>query len=278
LQDQISFSDNLKLLLGGRFDSFDQRSIDLVSNTTFNQERQRFSPRIGLVYQPSEQISLYASYSQSFNPDIFSISADGSPLEPTTGSQYEVGIKGEFFDGRLSTTLAAYEITKENVATTDPDNTDFSIAVGEVRSRGIELDVVGEIADGWNIIASYAYTDAEITEDNFFSVGNRLTNVPENSASLWTTYEIQSGGLQGLGFGAGLFFVGDRQGDLDNSFQLPSYVRTDTAIYYRRDNWRAALNFQNLFNIDYIKSSAGFRESIYPGEPFTVIGSVAVEF
>lgn len=278
LQDQIAFSDNLKLLLGGRFDLFDQRSIDLVSNTTFNQERQRFSPRIGLVYQPSEQISLYASYSQSFNPDIFSISADGSPLEPTTGNQYEVGIKGEFLDGRLSTTLAAYEISKENVATTDPNNTDFSIAVGEVRSRGIELDVVGEIADGWNIIASYAYTDAEIIEDNFFSVGNRLTNVPENSASLWTTYEIQSGGLQGLGFGAGLFFVGDRQGDLDNSFQLPSYVRTDAAIYYRRNNWRAALNFQNLFNVDYIRSAAGFRESIYPGEPFTVIGSVSVQF
>ena len=235
LQDQIAFSDNLKLLLGGRFDLLEQRSIDLLTNITSNQERQRFSPRLGVVYQPSEQISLYASYSRSFNPDIFSISAD-APLEPTTGTQYEVGVKGEFLDGRLSTTLAAYEITKENVATTDPDNTDFSIAVGEVRSRGIELDVVGEIADGWNIIASYAYTVAEITEDNFFSLGNRLANVPENSASLWTTYEIQKGSWQGLGFGTGLFFVGDRQGDLDNSFQLPSYVRTDAAIYYHRNN------------------------------------------
>lgn len=205
LQDQIAFSDNLKLLLGGRFDLLEQRSIDLLTNITSNQERQRFSPRLGVVYQPSEQISLYASYSRSFNPDIFSISADGLPLKPTTGTQYEVGVKGEFLDGRLSTTLAAYEITKANVATTDPDNTDFSIAVGEVRSRGIELDVVGEIADGWNIIASYAYTDAEITEDNFFSLGNRLANVPENSASLWTTYEIQKGSWQGLGFGTGLF-------------------------------------------------------------------------
>lgn len=119
---------------------------------------------------------------------------------------------------------------------------------------------------------------SDFTEDNFFSVGNQLTNVPENSASLWTTYEIQRGGLQGLGFGGGLFFIGDRQGDLDNSFQLPSYVRTDAAIYYRRDNWRAAVNFQNLFNVDYIRSSAGFRESVYPSEPFTVIGSVSVQF
>lgn len=279
LQDQISLLDNLKLLVGGRFDLFDQQNKNFLTSTTFNQDRQRFSPRVGLVYQPIEQISLYASYSQSFNPDSFSTTADGSPLEPTIGNQYEVGIKGEFLDGRLSTTLAAYEITKKNVAAINPEDQDFSIPIGEVRSRGIELDIIGEITDGWNIIASYAYTDAEISEGNeFFAVGNRLTNVPENSASLWTTYEIQSGDLEGLGFGVGLFFVGDRVGDQENSFRLPSYVRTDAALYYRRNNWRAALNFQNLFDVDYIRSSAGFRASVYPGEPFTVIGTVSVEF
>lgn len=280
LQDQISLLDNLKLLVGGRFDLFDQRSKNFLTNTTFNQDRQRFSPRVGLVYQPSEQISLYASYSQAFNPNIFATSADdNSPLEPTIGNQYEIGIKGEFLDRRLSTTLAAYEITKKNIAATNPDDPDFSIPIGEVRSRGIELDIIGEITDSWNIIASYAYTDAEITRGNeFFAIGNRLTNVPENSASLWTTYEIQSGDLEGLGFGAGLFFVGEREGDQENSFRLPSFVRTDAAIYYRRNNWRAALNFQNLFDVDYIRSSAGFRASVYPGEPFTVIGTVSVEF
>lgn len=279
LQDQISLLDNLKLLVGGRFDLFDQQSKNFLTSTTFNQDRQRFSPRAGLVYQPIEQISLYASFSQSFNPDIFSTTADGSPLEPTIGNQYEVGIKGEFLDGRLSTTLAAYEITKKNVAAINPEDQDFSIPIGEVRSRGIELDIIGEITDGWNIIASYAYTDAEISEGNeFFAAGNRLTNVPENSASLWTTYEVQSGDLEGLGFGVGLFFVGEREGDSDNTFRLPSYVRTDAALYYRRNNWRAALNFQNLFDVDYIRSSAGFRASVYPGEPFTVIGTVSVEF
>ncbi|HHP7231829.1 MAG TPA: TonB-dependent siderophore receptor [Xenococcaceae cyanobacterium] len=279
LQDQISVGKKVKFLVGGRLDIFDQETIDFADDLTSEQSQERFSPRVGLVYQPIEPISLYASYSTSFNPDPFnSTTVTGEVLEPSTGTQYELGVKGEFLDGNLTTTLAFYQIDRENFATTDPDNPDFSIAAGEVRSRGIELDIVGEILPGWNIIAAYAYTDAEITEDNDFPVGNTLENVPENSASLWTTYQIQQGKLQGLGFGAGVFFVGDRQGDLDNTFTLPSYVRTDAALFYRRDNWQANLNFQNLFDVDYIRSSETFREALRPGDPFTVIGSVSVEF
>lgn len=88
---------------------------------------------------------------------------------------------------RLSTTLAAYEIIKQNIATTDPNDTDFSIAAGEVKSRGIELDVAGEIAPGWNVIASYAHTDAFVSEDSILPEGDRLINAPRNSASVWTT-------------------------------------------------------------------------------------------
>jgi iron complex outermembrane receptor protein len=277
LQDQIKILDNLKLLVGGRFDLYDRTSIDRRSNTTTEDSAQRFSPRVGIVYQPIEPISLYASFSQSFNPDIFSTQADGSPLEPSVGTQYEVGVKGEFLDKRLSATLAAYRINKTNIATTDPNNPDFSIAVGEARSQGIELDIVGEPIKGWNIIAAYAYTDAEITRDNFFAVGNRLANVPRHSASLWSTYEIQKGPAKGFGFGLGLLYVGDRFGDADNSFTVPGYLRTDAALFYRRDRFRIGLNFQNLFNVDYFKSAA-FRESVYIGDPFTVIGSVSIEF
>ena len=178
----------------------------------------------------------------------------------------------------MTSTLAFYQIERDNFATTDPDNPDFSIAAGEVRSRGIELDVAGEVLPGWNVIAAYAYTDAEITEDNDFPVGNQLANVPENSASLWSSYQVQQGSLQGLGVGAGVFFVERQQGDLDNTFTLPSYVRTDAAIFYRQDNWQANLNFQNLFDVDYIRSSEEFREYLRPGDPFTVIGSVSLKF
>ena len=106
----------------------------------------------------------------------------------------------------------------------------------------------------------------------------RLDNAPEFSSSLWTTYEIQKGNLQGLGFGLGLYYVGDRQGDLDNSYELPSYFRTDAAIYYRRNNWRAALNIRNLFDIEYFAGSDGSRTQIQPGAPFTILGTFSLEF
>ena len=279
LQDQISVGEKIKFLAGGRLDIYDQESIDFTEDITSEQSQEEFSPRVGVVYQPIEPISLYASYSTSFNPDPFnSTTVDGDVLEPSTGTQYELGVKGEFLNKKLTSTLAFYQIDRDNFATTDPENPDFSIAAGEVRSRGIELDVAGEVLPGWNIIAAYAYTDAEITKDNDTPVGNKLVNVPENSASLWTTYQIQQGSLQGLGMGAGVFFVGDRQGDLDNTFTLPSYIRTDAALFYRQDDWQANLNFQNLFDVDYIRSSETFREALRPGDPFTIIGSVSVEF
>ena len=270
LQDQVTLTENLKLLIGGRFDTINQ------SSGSDEQQDQAFSPRVGIVYQPIEPISLYTSFSRSFQPNS-GTRVDGSLLEPVRGTQYEVGVRGEFLDSRLIANLAAYEITVSNLAVTDPDNLDFSIPSGEQRSRGIELDVTGEITPGWNIIASYAYTDARVTKDDNLQPGNLLNGVPFNSASLWSTYEIQTGDFQGLGFGLGLFYEGERQGDLNNSFQVPGYVRTDASVFYRRNNWRAALNINNLFNVDYIESTQR-RNRINPGAPFTVRGTVSVEF
>ena len=277
VQDQIAFADNFKLLVGGRFDIVDQNSKDLRDGSESNQYDTAFTPRLGIVYQPIQPISLYASYSQSFQPN-FATSVDGTILAPERGTQYEVGVKGEFLDGRLAATLAAFNITKSNLATTDLANPDFSISVGKQRHQGIELNVAGEISSGWNVIASYSYLDAKITEDNDGLAGNRPANVPFNTASLWTTYELQRGDLQGLGFGLGLFYVGDRQGDTDNTYIIPSYLRTDAAIYYQRDNWRAGVNIQNLFNQKYFQGANFGRVAIEPGAPLTVIGSFSVTF
>jgi iron complex outermembrane recepter protein len=275
LQDQITLADNFKVLLGGRFDSF-YRKDDF--GTVEEESLTAFSPRVGIVYQPIKPISLYASYTQSFQPDRFlgRSGATNEPFKPTEGTQYEVGIKADINE-KLSATLAAFEITKTNVVTADPNDPDLSIQVGEQRSRGLELDLGGEILPGWNIIASYTYTDAITSKDNNIPVGNRLINVPEHAASLWTSYELQGGDLKGLGFGLGLYYVGDRNADLNNTSILPSYFRTDSAIYYKRDNWKAALNFRNLFNETYYETSQG-RNIIYPGAPFTVIGSFSVQF
>lgn len=279
IQDQISLLENLKLVLGGRFDMVNQEQENLVSSTTSEQEDEAFSPRVGIVYQPIQPVSLYASFSRSFNPATpGTILASGAAAEPERGTQYEVGIKTEFLQGRLSSTLAFYELTRSNVLTPSPTDPFASVQTGEQRSRGVELDVAGEILLGWRVIASYAYTDAEITQDNEYGIGNRLINVPKNSASLWTTYEVQNGGLKGLGFGVGLRYVGEREGDLENSFTLPSYLRTDAAIFYKRNNFRAALNVNNLFDTEYFEAAQYGRAGIFPGAPLTVIGTIGLEF
>jgi iron complex outermembrane receptor protein len=223
LQDKIDLLDNLIFLAGVRYDTVEQTLTDNLTEIETVQEDDAVIPRLSLVYQPIEPISLYASYSESFTPNE-SVAEDGSFLEAETGKGFEVGVKGEIIPNRLAATIAYFDITKQNVATADPNVPFASIATGEQQSQGIELDLTGEILPGWNIFASYAYIDAEITEDRIVeNLGNRLAGVPEHSASLWTSYEIQQGSLKGLGFGAEFNFVGERQGDLDNSFAVDSY-------------------------------------------------------
>ncbi|NJM90213.1 MAG: TonB-dependent siderophore receptor, partial [Hydrococcus sp. RU_2_2] len=275
VQDRITITNNLKLLVGGRFDLFRQTNKDLLADTETHQSGSAFSPRLGIVYQPIPPISLYANYSRSFEPAI-GRAFDGSTFEPTRGTQFEIGVKADLND-RLSATLALYDITQSNVLTDDPDNLGFSIQTGEQRSQGIELNLAGEILPGWNIFAGYAYNDARVTEDNSIPVGNRLEQTAPHAASLWTTYEIQQGSLRGLGFGLGLFYVGDRAGDSDNTFEVPSYLRTDATIFYKRDGFRAAININNLFDVDYFES--GFnRDRVFPGAPLTVQGTISWEF
>ncbi|NJK67040.1 MAG: TonB-dependent siderophore receptor, partial [Microcoleus sp. SU_5_3] len=278
VQDQIAIFDNLKLLAGLRYDTAEQRN-DSGEGSETTQNYDDFTPRVGIVYQPIPELSLYASYSRSFNPGS-ATTAGGSLIEPETGEGYEVGVKAELLDRRLAATVAYFDTKKQNVAVTDPNNPLFSIASGEQQSRGVELDISGQILPGWNIIATYAYTDAEVTADTDRSlVGNRLFNVPKHSGSLWTTYEIQSGELQGLGFGLGFSYVGKREGDLPNSFQADSYFLPNAAVFYQRDNWRAAINIKNLFNVNYIEAVSNSRVSgNQPGEPLTVIGSFTVKF
>lgn len=274
LQNLVELTPNIKVLASGRFDWVDSFYEDLESDTTLNETSDfKFSPRLGLVYQPSDTTSIYASWSTSFNPQIFSRSRTGETFEPETGEQFEIGIKQDFND-QLSATLAFFDITRKNVLTTDPLDIDFQTQTGKQKSRGIELDVVGEILPGWKVIGTYAYTDAFVSEDNDPElVDDRLQGVPYNSASLWTTYELQQ--VQGLGFGLGLVYAGDREATLPNDVTIPSYLRTDASIFYRRDNWRAALNFKNLFNTKYYEAQSFF---IVPGAPFTVLGTVSFDF
>ncbi|MEM8672886.1 MAG: TonB-dependent receptor [Cyanobacteria bacterium P01_G01_bin.67] len=285
LKDRIDILDNLILAAGVRYDIVDQDTTDNTTGEETNQNDDAVSPNVGIVYQPIEPISLFASYSQSFAPN-FVTDAEGEPLEPETGEGFDIGIKGDIIANRLSGTLSYFNITRQNIATTDPDDPFFSVATGEQQSQGVDLELSGRIIPGWNIIASYAYIDGEVTEDNDPELlGSRLPGIPEHSASLWTTYELQSGNLQGLGFGAGFNFVGERKGELPNSFEVDSFFLVNAAVFYRRENWQARINFDNLFDIDFIESIAGSTSpagarntGIYPGEPLTVRASISVEF
>lgn len=275
LQDQMTLADNFKILLGGRFDIISQKQEDDNGETINFLQDEAFSPRIGLVYQPTKNISLYGSYSRSFT-QVVGTSFDQRLFQPERGTQYEVGIKGDWLDRKLSTTLAFYQITRSNVLSNDPDNPGFLIQTGEQRSQGIELDIAGEILPGWKIIGGYAYSDAKVTQDQEFE-GNLLNNTPKHAFSLWTTYELQSGDLQGLGFGLGLYYIGERQGDLSNSFELPSYFRTDAAMFYRRNNFRAALNINNLFDTEYFETAFDAL-SVVPGAPLMVKFTLGWQF
>ncbi|ELR97806.1 TonB-dependent siderophore receptor [Gloeocapsa sp. PCC 73106] len=282
LQDQISLLSNLILVAGFRYDTISTKINNIQTDFTEGgetlQNDDAFIPRVGLLYRPIPALSVFANYSQSFNPSS-ETTVTGETLEPERGEGFEVGIKTELFEQRLLATVTYFNITKENVGVTDPNNPLFSAAIGEQKSEGVELDLVGEILPGWNIIASYAYIDAKVTEDPDPSlIDNRLFGVPYNSASLWMTYEIQSGTLQGLGFGAGLNYVGDRFGDLANSYTVGDYLIGNAAIFYNRNRYRFALNFKNIADVYYINAANAGDTGIEPGQPFTVIGSFSLQF
>jgi iron complex outermembrane receptor protein len=282
LQDQVYLLDNLILVAGLRYDTITQKTTNV--ETAFSeggaseQTNDALTPRVGLLYRPIPALAIFANYSQSFRPST-SLTASGSPLQPERGEGFEVGVKTELLNQKLLATLTYFDITKKNVGVADPNNPLFSIATGEQKSRGMEFDIAGELAPGWKVIASYAYTNAKISDDTDETiVGNRLFGIPRSKASLWTTYEIQQGSFKGLGFGVGFEYVSNRFGDLANSFRVGDYLVGNAAIYYRRDNYRFAVNIRNFANANYIRALTGNEGGIEPGEPLTVIGSVSVQF
>ena len=277
LQDQVTLANNLKLLVGGRYDLVENESADRIASTTSVQSDSAFSPRVGIVYQPITPVSLYASYSRSFE-QVTGAGRDNSLFKPQLGTQYEVGVKTDLFNNKLSATLALYELTLTNILTSDPIDPDFDVQTGEQRSRGVELSVTGEILPGWNVIGFYGYTDARITKDNNIPVGNRVEGVPENVASLWTTYTFGTGSLKGFGGGIGFNYVGDNKPDSLNTYTIPSYFLTDAALYYRNNNFSIGLNLNNIFNVRYYEASFDYLQRIIPGRPYTAQLTVKWEF
>lgn len=266
-QDLIELAPQWKLLVGARYDQVRSESRDLLRpDRSGAVEPSALSPRAGVVWQPSEMHSLYSSYSESFVP-VIGQTFDGDLFDPTTGKQAEVGIKSEWFGGRLGASLAAFKIIKGNLTTDDPVNDGFSIQTGEVQSEGIEFDIQGSPMRGLNLIGNLAYADVQTTQsDTPALIGRAPPNTPSKGGGLRVSYEVQNGRWRDLGASFGVHYVGERSGDDRGTFLLPSYSRWDAGLSYRPGRWWVALNVENLFDKTYY-ISAHNTLGIYPSAP-----------
>ncbi|MDP9527616.1 TonB-dependent siderophore receptor [Pseudomonas protegens] len=276
VQDQVALTDKLKVLAGARFERFEHDYETYVpGGKSWQASDNAVTPRIGVSYDLTETLALYADTARSFKPNT-GASRLGGGFAPEKGKSYEMGIKWEALDQQLSVDAAIYQIEKRNVLTADPVDSTFSVAAGEVRSRGLDVNVAGNLTPEWRVIGGYAYVDAEVTKDNVLRSGTRLLNIPKNSFSLLNMYEFQDGMLKGLGLGGGLKYVDERAGQTANTgFSMGSYTVVDLLGFYKvNDKVRLNLDLKNLFDRDYEEGAFG-NVYAYPGAPRTLQVGIA---
>jgi iron complex outermembrane receptor protein len=213
------------------------------------------------------------------------VDAAGNPLDPTTGRQYEIGLKSAFLNQKLLTTVALYDIEKKNVAVF---NQALSNATGQSayfpgikqRSRGVEIDATGSLSEQIKLIASYAYTDTEVLENEGdpAQVGTPLGGVSTNVGRVWLTYDFLKGGdFSGMGLGVGARYVGESTTQFDTNIRLDAYTVADFSMWYHWKNVRANLNIKNLFNEHYIVRASDANIA-HPGTPRSLFVSVSMQF
>ena len=307
IQDQIKLPYDVHVMGGIRYQYIDQ-DHDVQDAVT---------PRVGILWQPKKWLSLYANYLEGFGANTsgaraFVRTGVFTSVAPTSASQYEGGIKAQFFDGKLRANLAYYDLTKTNVAVTDltiDPNTrrqracgglpgSCTAALGEVRSRGPELDITGEILPGWNVVATWSNTDIIVTKTNTdneqingISPGGRLPNVPRNTGSLWSSYEVQNGDYKGLTFGGGAtlrdgLLPNENFGSGTGGYKVPGYATFDLMAGYSRQLGDAKvsvqLNVNNLLDKRYFTSFTGLSSQLGSwadfGTPRTFMGQVSVQY
>jgi len=271
VQDQVALTERLKVLAGARFERFEHDYESYVPGVNpFQTAENAVTPRVGVIYDLTDTVAVYADAARSFKPNT-GAAREGGGFEPEKGKSYEMGIKWEALDRQLSVDAAIYQIEKKNVQGVDPLNSAFNVATGQVRSRGFDLNVAGNLTPEWRVIGGYAYVDAAVTKDTTVRTGTRLANIPRNSFSLLNVYEFQDGALKGLGLGAGGKYVADRAGQTTNStFTMDAYTVIDLLGYYKvNENVRLNLDVKNLFNREYDEGSF-LNFYAYPGAPRTV--------
>ncbi len=288
LQDQIKLPYGVQILGGLRYQKVHRTGGTQSGGAggTYTpdavQDDHAVTPRLGLLWQARDWLSLYGNYAENFGANTGRDFA-GDPLKPESAQQYEVGAKAELLGGKLTTSLALFKLTKQNVATADPLNPGFNIAIGEVRSQGVEFDIQGELVPGWNAIATYTYTDAVITKSNNGDEGLRKANVPRNLASISTTYKLPQESLHGWKIGCGVFWRGAAL-DGTNTLITPGRTVVDAMAAYEFKTGQYKTTFQ--LNIDNVFDRRYYTDALFyanlaqfrAGAPRTATASVKLEF
>lgn len=259
VQDQMKFG-GFRLTLGTRHDWTEQNNDNRISSTKTSQDSDKQTYRAGLLYLFDNGLAPYVSYSTSFEPTI-GVGADLLPFVPTTGEQYEGGLKYKPAFADMLFTAALFDLRQQNTLTPSPV-TGLSVQQGEIRSRGIELEARGKVTENIEIIAASTFLDTKVTQSaDLTAIGKRPQAVPTHFESLWVNYSFLTGGLTGLSIGGGVRSVGPSYGDDINSLVSPGYVVFDAAVRYDLVNfvraWKGAeltLNVTNLFDKSYYTS------------------------
>jgi hypothetical protein len=247
IEHEIILSDRLSLNFEGTLDVVIGDTTELPELPSVEPvENNNFFPELSLDYELTDNILLFTTVSYSAEP-IEGTDINDKLFDSETYKGIELGIETEFSDNWLAT-VSFYHEAQNNITTTNPNEPDFDLQVNEQSNNSWTGEIQGEINPGWWLYGFYTYTDATVTEDEVITVGSLVVGVARHSGAFWTSYEIPQGVCQGLGFGSGISWNGSRFEDAENSFTLPSYLQTDTAIFYSQDDFRAAITVQNLFN------------------------------
>ena len=283
VQDQITLSDRLQVRIGARFDDYEQTLENRSANRTTRQTETRLSPQLGFVFQTSDALMLYATFGENFRP-LSGADAQGNGFEPNQSKSIEAGAKFSLRGGALQGHIALFQVEQGNMLVVDDPSAFTLAAIGKAQSRGLEIDLNGELADGLSLWASYAYVDARTSntfnDANFGApvpAGTRLLNIPRHSLSLQGVRTTALAG-RGLRFGGGLVHVGKRSGEFITSFTLPAYTLARAfAAYDVTKATTLRVDIDNLFDQTYYTNSFSTLW-VQPGTPRSVRVSAAFRF
>lgn len=285
MQDQIRLG-RFQALLGFRQDNFTE-FVDYKTNTEKKITQSAFIPRLGLVYSLNPNINAYATYVGGYQPQTAANLANpaaGGPFDPLISTLFEGGLKTEWLDRRLTATMAIYQLAQKGTLYNagDTQNPDKLVQIGEELTRGVELDIIGQLAANWNVIVNYAYCDAAITASKVEAeIGRQKPNAPKHLWNLWTKYMLDRGSLSGLGVGLGTNYQSGFLGSIvpagQAPKQFPSYQLFNAAVYYRVSKIQLQMNLNNLTNKTHWVGGYDYLRA-FPGSPRSWLASVSYTF